>query len=255
MSIPDFSLEGKTALVTGGGKGIGKSIALTLAEAGADVAVLSRTKADLDKVVKEIKKRGKRGLAVPADVTKVTEVYGAVEKVLETFQKIDILVNSAGINITKYAVDYTEEDWDKVINTNLKGSYFMCQAVGKKTMIPQKRGKIINIASQMAFVGYYKRTAYCASKGGLVQLTKALAIEWADYNINVNAVAPTFIETPMTKPMFEDKDFYNEVLSRIPLGRLGKTKDVDGAVLYLASSASDLVTGHTLVVDGGWTVW
>jgi 2-deoxy-D-gluconate 3-dehydrogenase len=177
-----------------------------------------------------------------------------MEGVYNHFGKIDILVNNAGLNVAKSAEELSPQDWDTVLDINLKSVFFMCQAAGKY-MIDQKKGKIINMSSQMAFVGYYKRAAYSSSKGGLTQLTKALSIEWAPHQINVNAIAPTFIETPMTKSMFEDEKFKHEVISRIPLGRLAKTEDLFGGVLYLASHCSDMMTGQTLVVDGGWTVW
>ena len=176
------------------------------------------------------------------------------EQAARAFGGVDILVNNAGINIQQYAVDVTEEAWDRVLDINLKGVFFCAQSIGK-LMISQGHGKIVNMASQMSAVGYYKRAAYCASKAGLAGLTKVLAVEWAPHNVLVNAVAPTFIFTPMTAPMFEDRAFHEDVMRRIPLGRLGKPEDVVGAVIYLASSASNLVTGHTLYVDGGWTAW
>lgn len=254
MSGIKADLNGKVALITGGGRGIGRAVALALAECGAKVAIASRTIEELQSVKAEIEKKGGECFITTADVSIVSQCYEMVEKVYQWYGKLDILVNSAGINIPKMAVEVTEEDWDKVISINLKGTFFCCQAAGKK-MIPQRKGKIINITSQMSFVGFYKRAAYCASKGGVTQLTKVLAIEWAPYNINVNCVAPTFLYTPLTKPMFEDKEFYEEVLNRIPMRRIGNPEDVTGAVIYLASDASDLVTGSTILVDGGWVSW
>jgi len=247
-------LTGKVALITGGGRGIGRAVALALADCGAKVAIASRTIEELQMVKAEIEEKGGECFITTADVSRVSECYEMVEKVYQWYGKLDILVNSAGINIPRMAVEVTEEDWDKVISINLKGTFFCCQAAGKK-MIPQRQGKIINITSQMSFVGFYKRAAYCASKGGVTQLTKVLAIEWAPYNINVNCVAPTFLYTPLTKPMFEDKEFHEEVLNRIPMRRIGDPEDVTGAVIYLASNASDLVTGATILVDGGWVAW
>lgn len=171
---------------------------------------------------------------------------------MKAFGHIDILVNNAGVNITQWAVDVTEEAWDRVLDTNLKALFFCAQTVGK-VMIRQKKGKIINVSSQTGTVAIPQRAAYCSSKGGVNQLTKLLAIEWAQYNINVNAIAPTFIETPFTKPMFEKEGFREYVLGNIPLGRVGTPDDVTGAVIYLASEASNMVTGHILLVDGGWT--
>ena len=200
-----------------------------------------------------IEAEGRRALVCSLDVTRIATIYEVVDQTLKQFGRLDILVNNAGINIPKWAVDVTEEDWDKVLDVNLKGVFFVAQAVAKKALIPQGGGKIINIASQNGVIGYYYRAAYCSSKAGVVNLTRVLAIEWAKYQINVNAIGPTFLETPLTRPMFQNKEFYEDVVRRIPLGRIGKPEDVVGAVIYLASPASDLVTGHTLLVDGGWT--
>ena len=177
-----------------------------------------------------------------------------VQQTLDRFGQIDILVNNAGINIPKYALDVTEEDWDLVLDINLKGLFFCSQAVGRE-MVKRKSGKIINISSQMGVIGYYKRAAYCSSKAGVVNLTRVLAIEWAPYGVRVNCIGPTFLRTPLTAPMFADEGYYQEIVDRIPLGDIGKPEDVVGAVVYLASPASDLVTGHALLVDGGWTAW
>lgn len=250
-----FPLEGKTALVTGASKGIGRDTALLLAQAGADVAVMSRSKEELDSLVEEIKKDGRKGIALPGDISRVNDIYAVVDQVMNEFGRIDILVNSAGINIRADVVDYTEETWDQVLDTNLKGMFFACQAVGKKSMIPQKKGKIINIASTMSFIGGSQRVAYASSKGGVLQLTKALAVEWACHNINVNGVAPGWTYTNMTEKVFQDKEKYEFALSTIPLKTIAKPRDISPAVLYLASTLSDCVTGHTIVVDGGWTVW
>lgn len=248
------NLKGKVALVTGGGRGIGKAVAIALAENGADVIIASRKDSDLKATEKIIREKGGTCYTISADISKVDEIYALVEKAYDYRGKLDILVNSAGINIPKLSVEVSEEEWDQIMDTNLKGTFFCCQAVGKK-MIPNNYGKIINITSQMAFVGYYKRSPYAASKGGVTQLAKVLAVEWAPYQINVNCVAPTFLETPFTEKMFLDKAFHDDVLSRIPLNRLGKAEDVVGAVLYLASDAANLVTGSTVMVDGGWVAW
>jgi 2-deoxy-D-gluconate 3-dehydrogenase len=252
VPFSEYDLTGKVAMVTGAGRGMGYHIALALAKFGADLVVCSRTQSELEKVGAEIEKCGRRVLIQQMDVTKIPEVHATVEQSMEAFGHIDILVNNAGVNITQWAVDVTEEAWDRVLDTNLKALFFCAQAVGK-VMIRQRKGKIINISSQTGTVAIPQRAAYCSSKGGVNQLTKLLAIEWAQYNINVNAIAPTFIETPFTKPMFEKEGFREYVLGNIPLGRVGKPEDVTGAVIYLASEASNMVTGHILLVDGGWT--
>lgn len=249
-----FDLTDQTAIVTGASKGIGKEIALLLAESGANVAIIARKQEELEDVAREIERLGRKALPISFDLMKTNEIEEVIDRIYKHFGRIDILINNAGINIPEPAEEVSIENWDKIMNINLKSVFFTSKAAGKY-MKEHGRGKIVNMSSQMAFVGYYKRSAYSTSKGGITQLTKALSIEWASSNINVNAIAPTFIETPMTEVMFEDREFRNEVLSRIPLGRLAKTEDLFGAVIYLASNASNMVTGQTLVVDGGWTVW
>jgi 2-deoxy-D-gluconate 3-dehydrogenase len=253
VPFPEFDLSGRVAIVTGAGRGMGYYIALALARYGVDLVLCSRTISELEKVGAEIERLGRRVLIQRVDVQKIPEIQAMVKKSVEVFGHIDILVNNAGINIPQWAVDVTEEAWDTIVDTNLKGLFFCAQAVGK-VMIEQERGKIINISSQAGSVGILYRAAYCSSKAGVNLLTKVLAIEWAKYNIKVNAIAPTFIETPLSKTMFQQKeDFREYVLGNIPLGRVGKPEDVVGAVIYLASDASDLVTGHVLLIDGGWT--
>lgn len=252
MEHSDFFLSGKVAVVTGGSRGIGRYLSTGLARYGADVAVTGRTVSELEEAAAEVKSLGRKALAVAMDLTNVKEIHAGIEKIHDTFKRMDILVNNAGINIPRPAVEITEEDWKKVIDTNLTGLFFCCQAAGR-IMMNQKKGKIINISSQTGTVAIDLRAAYCASKAGVNLLTKELALEWGPHNINVNAVAPTFIETDMTSHMLQDPSFKEKVLSKILLGRVGHPKDVLGAVVYLASEASDLVTGHVLLVDGGWT--
>jgi 2-deoxy-D-gluconate 3-dehydrogenase len=250
---PSFDLTGKVAMVTGAARGLGAEIALALAAYGADIVVTDRTLSDTEGTANAVKALGRRAFPVEADLTSVAEIQAMVAKAAGEFGRIDILVNNAGVNITQYAVDVTEKAWDTVLGVNLKAVFFCSQAVGK-VMIGQKGGKIINVSSQAGAVAIPQRAAYCSSKGGVNQLTRLLALEWARHNINVNAVAPTFLETPLTKPMFQNEEFHRYVLGNIPLGRIGKPADVAGAVVFLASSAADLVTGHVLHVDGGWTI-
>jgi len=245
-------LVGRKVLVTGGNKGIGKDIAIAFAQLGADVVIAGREETTLISTAGLLQTYNPKSTFVKADMQEVESIRSMVDFTNEYLGGLDVVVNNAGINIPKPAMEVTEEDWDSVIDTNLKGTFFCAQQAGKY-MIPQGKGKIINIVSQMAFVGYIKRAAYCSSKGGAVQLTKALAVEWAPFNIKVNAVAPTFIETELTQKMFTDQAFYQDVLSRIPLGKLAQPSDVTGAVLFLASDLANFITGETIRVDGGWT--
>lgn len=249
-----FSLGGKRALVTGGSRGLGEVIAVGLAEAGADVAVAGRSGPDLERVARRIQELGQKAVVVRADVTRVQDVQRMVAEAEEQLGPLHILVNNAGVNLPGPALEVTEDEWDLVLDTNLKGLFFTAQAVARR-MVERRYGRIVNMASQMGFVGFYFRAAYCASKAGVVNLTRVLAVEWAPYGVTVNAVAPTFVETAMTRSMLEDPWFREEVLRRIPMGRLADPQDVVGAVLYLASDAAAMVTGHTLLVDGGWVAW
>lgn len=252
MSSYFSELKGKTVVVTGGSKGIGKDIALTFAELNANVIITGRNEKVLNEAVRELQVFNPKCMGISGDLSVLAVIQHLVETVVTTFGTIDVLVNNAGVNIAKPALDVTESDWDTVLDLNLKSVFFSSQEAARH-MLAQKSGKIINIASQMAFVGYYKRAAYCASKGGLVQLTKALAVEWAEHGITVNAVAPTFIETELTAKMFTDEAFKQDVEKQILLNGLAKPKDISGAVLYLASDMAGFVTGETIKVDGGWT--
>lgn len=245
-------LAEKSVLITGGSKGIGKEMALAFAELGANVAIVGRDEQALQGTLAELQTHNPACCAVRADIRDVEQIRRMVSEVVESFGTVNVLVNNAGINIAKPAFEVTEEDWDTVLETNLKSAFFVSQAVAEH-MQNQGDGSIINIASQMAFVGYVKRAAYSSSKAGMVQLTRALAVEWAGIPIRVNAVAPTFIETEMTAKMFEDEAFKRDVESRILLGKLPGPKDMNGAVLFLASDLSSFVTGETIKVDGGWT--
>lgn len=249
-----FSLAGDVALVTGGGTGLGRAIALALAAHGADVAVTELPgRAELaESAAAEVRALGRRAAAVPLDVTDLSSVDRLVPAVVGALGRLDVLVNNAGLNIQRHALEVSEADWDRVLDVNLKGLFFCSQAAGRH-MVRNGGGRIVNIASQMGLVGYWRRAAYCSSKAGVVNLTRVLAIEWAQHAITVNAIAPTFVLTPLTEPMFEDAAFKADVLSRIPLGHLADTDDVANAAVYLASPAAKMVTGQTLAVDGGWT--
>jgi 2-deoxy-D-gluconate 3-dehydrogenase len=237
-------------MVTGATRGIGHAAALGLAEAGADVAVIGHT-GNPEETRQEVLALGRRSLAFQGDLTDRGFREHVVDRVLDQWGHIDILVNSAGVQVRTPAVDFAEADWDRVIHVNLTTLFRMCQRVGRE-MLKQKRGKIINIASLQSFTGGITIPAYAASKGGVAQVTKALANEWARFNVNVNAIAPGYILTDLTQPLYDDPVRSKEIVERIPVQRWGKPEDLQGAVIFLASPASDFVHGHILLVDGGW---
>ena len=252
---PSFRVDDQIAIVTGSGSGMGRAFAQALAGAGADVVIteLPGREALAAETAALVQAQGRRALTLSLDVTQVASIRAMVEKVVTEWGQIDILINNAGMNIRKWAVDVTEQDWDTVVNTDLRGAFFCAQLVGKHMIQRGKGGRIINTASQIGLVGYTERVAYCAAKAGVINMTRVLAIEWARHGITVNAIAPTFVNTPLVAALLTSEEIRQEVLSRIPLGRLAEPEDIVGAVLYLASPAAAMVTGHTLVIDGGWT--
>jgi NAD(P)-dependent dehydrogenase (short-subunit alcohol dehydrogenase family) len=252
-ALPKFDLPGKIALVTGAARGLGRAIALALAEAGADVAVGLRDITSDSGVIAEIAARGRRALPLQMDMARPEQIRQAFDRTLQEFGRLDILVNNAGIAPDNLAENVTEADFDQTVAINLKGTFFACQAAGR-IMIQQKGGCIINMGSQAAFAALPTESVYCMTKAGISHLTKCLAVEWGKYNINVNAVAPTFIHTPGTQGALADAEFRQDVIDRIAaLHRIGEPIEVAGAVVFLASPAASLITGHTLVIDGGWT--
>jgi len=250
---PSFSLSGQVALVTGAAKGIGKACALALAQAGADIILGLRRQDHEEALASEIRALGRQALPVQMDVSRLDEIETAVQAGVQHFKHIDILVNNAGIGKPNPAEKVLEKDFDDTLTVNLKGTFFTAQAAGK-VMIEQRKGRIINISSQAGFVALPTESVYCMTKAAISHLTKCLALEWAPFNITVNAVAPTFIETPGTKKWLDDEAFRASVRDRIPLGRIGNPMDVAGPVVFLASPAASLITGATLMIDGGWTI-
>ena len=244
-----FRLDGKRALVTGGGRGIGMTAASALAQAGAHVTLAARTQAEIEAAAQAIRTRGDKAEALKLDVTDLD----AVRRAIAAAEPFDVLVNNAGTNRPKPLMDVSIEDFDVIMGLNVRAAFFTAQAVARALIEARRPGSIINISSQMGHVGAARRTVYCASKHAMEGFTKAMAIELAPHNIRVNSLGPTFLETPMTKPFFENKAFRDEVLSKIKLGRLGQLDELTGAIVFLASDASSLMTGAALVLDGGWT--
>ena len=246
---PSFRLDGKRALVTGGGRGIGLAAASALAQAGAQVTLAARTQAEIEAAAQAIVARGDKAEALPLDVTDLDAVRAAVDNAAP----FDVLVNNAGTNRPAVLIDVKVEDFDAIFALNVRAAFFMALAVARRLIEARRPGSIINISSQMGHVGAARRTVYCASKHAMEGFTKAMAIELAPHNIRVNSLGPTFLETPMTRPFFENKAFRDEVLAKIKLGRLGQLEELTGAIIFLASEASSLMTGSALVLDGGWT--
>ena len=251
-NFPSFDLQGQVALITGAARGIGNACALALANAGADIALGLRDVNTGGELASQIEAMGRRVLCLQMDVTQLDQIQQAVDTTVEHFGKLDILVNNVGLGPSNLAENVREEDFDLTITVNLKGTFFASQAAGR-VMIQQKYGRIINLSSQAGFVALPTESVYCMTKAAISHLTKCLAVEWGKYNITVNAVAPTFINTPGTAQALGDPAFRADVLSRIALGRIGEPEEVASAVVFLASPAASLITGDTLLIDGGWT--
>ncbi|HLZ11544.1 MAG TPA: glucose 1-dehydrogenase [Candidatus Acidoferrum sp.] len=253
MKFPDFHLNGQVSLVTGAARGLGRAISLALANAGSDVALGLRDVNTAGTLVQEIEAMGRKALPLQMDVTNLDQIFRAVDKTVSHFGRLDILVNNAGIAPENLAENFTEADFDATLAVNLKGTFFASQAAGR-VMIRQKRGRIINLGSQAGSVALPGEPVYCMTKAAISHLTKCLAVEWGKHNITVNTIAPTFIATPGTEPALADPAFRADTIERIAaLHRIGEPSDVTGAVIFLASPAASLITGHTLLIDGGWT--
>jgi 2-deoxy-D-gluconate 3-dehydrogenase len=249
-----FGLENQIAIVTGASQGIGRTLAIALAQAGADVALVSRTRSDLEKVAREIEAAGRQALVMPADIQDVSQIRKLIDTVHKTFGKVDILINNAAWTATVEALDATEEQWDQTLDTSLKAIFFASQAAAR-IMIQQGRGKIVNIGSTLGRTAFAKRSVYGAAKAGVHQLTRVLALEWAAKGISVNAVAPCITETPTRRELFERPGYKEWATGQmLPIGRWAQPEDLIGATLFLCSSLSDMVVGHVLMVDGGWTI-
>ena len=264
MSAPDerpelrgtglFDLGGRVAIVTGAGRGLGRTMALALAAAGADVLLVSRTAAELERLAEEIRALGRRAAAFTADVTSPDDCEAMAGAAVERLGGLDILVNNAGVNVRKPALELTPEEFEFVLATNLKGCFNGARAAGRR-FVAQGAGKVINVSSILGSVALPNQAAYASSKGGVEQLTKVLALEWAGAGVQVNGIAPTYFETELTRPLYDDPERRAFITERTPAGRWGQPHELAGAAIFLASAASDFVTGQTLLVDGGWTAW
>lgn len=252
-AVLHVDLTGKVALVTGSARGIGKSIALAMASAGADIILNDINQEGITETAREVTKLGRKATPYPGDVSKKAEVDRLVAEAIESFGRMDILVNNAGVVVRKPAEEYTEEDWDRVIDTNLKGVFNFSQAVGRQMIAKGKGGRIVNISSIMGLVALAPRASYVSSKGGIVALTRDLAVEWAKYGITVNSVCPGWVMTEMTEKYFAQEEVHKYLIDRIPLGRFATQADVTNLVLFLSSEQAGYITGASIPVDGGWT--
>jgi 2-deoxy-D-gluconate 3-dehydrogenase len=252
MILEKFSLKGKSGIVTGGGTGLGKGMATAVIQAGAEILIVGRRKDILEKTAKELSRFGGPVIPFPADLSKMGDISKIADKAIQEFGKVDFLFNNAGNIRRAPCEEYSEADWDEVIQTNLKGPFFLAQAVAK-TMIAGKRpGSIVNTSSLIAFIGGKNVPAYAASKGGINQVTKSMANDWAKYGIRVNAIGPGWFTTDLTEAVQKNKERSAGIIGRIPLGRWGNPEEIGGAAVFLASDASSYVTGQTIMVDGGW---
>jgi NAD(P)-dependent dehydrogenase (short-subunit alcohol dehydrogenase family) len=271
MTLKEFNLEGKVAIVTGAGRGIGRAIALALAEAGAAVAAAARTREEIEDTAREVRRLGRKAIAVPTDVTRAEEVARLVEQTVAELGKIDILVNNAGTDIQKplaplpdiktrlaqlvpgFEQGLTDADWNQVLDTNLTSHFLCCRAVAPH-LIQQRSGKVIGVTSMLGVKGSPYELPYCSTKAAVIHFTRALALEWARYNINVNAIAPGYLHTRLSDFFWSDEKFREQGLRSIPLRRLGEPREIGLLAVFLASPAADYITGQTIVIDGGWTL-
>lgn len=253
MYLPDFKLENKLAVVTGGTKGIGKSITLAFAESGADVIIIARNEEDLVQTKNEVEAFGRKAFTICHDINEYQEIKVEVEKVREG-RSLDVWVNNAGMNIRSEAEHVTEEEWDQIISTNMRSAFFLSQYAGN-VMKEAGRGKIINISSVGGHTALRTGVVYAMTKSALIQMTKNLALEWGKYNINVNAIGPWYFPTALTEKLLQDEEYVQAILERTPLNRIGKLEELSGAAVFLASDAGNYMTGQTLFVDGGMTIY
>ncbi|PLS16298.1 2-deoxy-D-gluconate 3-dehydrogenase [Bacillus sp. M6-12] len=254
MYLPTFRLDGKTAVVTGAGRGIGKAIAVGLAEAGADVAIMSRTESDLQETAAMIEAAGRKAYIRALDVTQREQIQQAVAAIMDEFKEINILVNNAGMNIRSKALDVTDEEWQKIMDTNLKSAFMMSQEIGRNMADNKNGASIISISSVGGHTALRTGVVYAATKAAMIQMTKVLALEWGMSGIRVNSLGPWYFKTPLTEKLLSDEEYVNDILAVTPLNRIGELPEIVGPAVFLASDASSYITGQTLFVDGGMTI-
>ena len=252
MYLPSFRLDQKTVLVTGAGRGIGRALAIGMAEAGADLLLVARTESDLQETAQQIEQLGRRAFVLTCDVTDRTQVQATVDRAYTYVDRIDVLVNNAGMNIRSKALDVTEDDWETIQQTNLKSAFLFSQEIGRR--MQDTGGSILNIASVAGHVALRTGVVYATTKAALIQMTKVLALEWGPKNIRVNAIGPWYFKTPLTEPLLADPAYLQDIVDVTPLGRVGELTELVGPAVFLASDAGTYVTGQTLFVDGGMTI-